>query len=250
MGGKSFTIPCILSRNGCGVKTTTLANSKANAFTLISVKCAKKLSKFLNTPFEKLERPIPVKGYNGQSGTPITSVLRIHLRVDGRRQYNVPFLITDLGHHDVILGRKWLAYLDLWLDVRNQQLIWPTNLPPTPSFIKEIIVTMKRLLETALDPAHQADATRRDQALQKEIELGKISILRRPQTQNASATTSPKPTTTAVNTQPLIALDGFHPLGGGNQNASVRKPWTPKGIERHIELLDQQDNLRKMEYEL
>ena len=114
---KSFTILYILSCNGCEVKTTTLANSKANAFTLLSVKCAKKLSKFLNTPFEKLERPIPVKGYNGQSGTPITSMLRLHLCVDGRRQYNVPFLITDLGHHDAILGRKWLAYLDLWLDV-------------------------------------------------------------------------------------------------------------------------------------
>jgi hypothetical protein len=102
IGGKSFTIPCILSRNGYGVKTTALADSGANAFTLLDAKCAQKISKFLNTPFEKLERPIPVKGYNGQTGKPITSILQIHLSVDGRRQYNVPFLITDLGHYDVI----------------------------------------------------------------------------------------------------------------------------------------------------
>jgi predicted aspartyl protease len=113
MGGKSFTILCILSCNGYGVKTTALADSGANAFTLLNTECAQKISKFLNTPFEKLERPIPVKGYDGRTGKPITSVLRIHLRIDGRRQYNVPFLVTDLGHHDVILGRKWLAYLDL-----------------------------------------------------------------------------------------------------------------------------------------
>src|SRR5271167_2702613 len=113
MGGKSFTIHCTLSRNGYGVKTTALADSGANAFTLLNAKCAQKISKFLNTPFEQLERPIPVKGYNGQAGKPITSILRIHLRVDGRRQYNVPFLVTDLGHHNVILRRKWLAYFNL-----------------------------------------------------------------------------------------------------------------------------------------
>ena len=113
MGGKSFTIPCTLSRNGCGVNTTALTDSGANAFTLLDTKCAKKISEFLNTPIEVLERPVPVKGYNGQMGNPITSILRTHLRVDRRRQYNVPFLITDLGHHDVILGRKWLSYLNL-----------------------------------------------------------------------------------------------------------------------------------------
>ena len=33
MGGKSFTTPCILSRNGHGVKTTALADTGANALT-------------------------------------------------------------------------------------------------------------------------------------------------------------------------------------------------------------------------
>jgi hypothetical protein len=95
-----------------------------------------------------------MKGYNGRMGKPIESILQIHLRINGRRQYNVPFLVIDLGHHDVILGRKWLAYLDLWLDVRNRQLIWPTNLPPTPSFVKEVSVTMDDLLSMTLNPAH------------------------------------------------------------------------------------------------
>jgi hypothetical protein len=120
MGGKSFTIPCTLSCNGCGVNTTALADSRANAFALLDTICAKKISEFLNTPFEQLERPIPIKGYNGRMGKPIASILRIHLHVNGRRQYNVPFLVIDLGHHNVILGRKWLAYLDLWLDIWNR----------------------------------------------------------------------------------------------------------------------------------
>src|SRR5271156_3763083 len=68
IGGKSLTIPCILSCNGYRVKTTALADSRANAFALLNAECTQKISKFLNTPFEKLERPIPVKGYDGRTG--------------------------------------------------------------------------------------------------------------------------------------------------------------------------------------
>ena len=113
MGRKSFTILCTLSCNGCGVNTTALTDFGANAFTLLDTKCAKKILEFLNTPIEVLERPVLVKGYNRQIGNPITSILQTYLQVDRRRQYNVPFLIIDLGHYDVILRRKWLSYLDL-----------------------------------------------------------------------------------------------------------------------------------------
>jgi hypothetical protein len=106
LSGKSFTIPYTLSRNRCRVNTTALANSRANTFALLNTKCARKISEFLNTLIELLDRPMPVKGYNGQMGRPITFILQIHLQVNGRRQYNVPFLVTDLGHYNVILGRK------------------------------------------------------------------------------------------------------------------------------------------------
>ena len=65
LGGKSFTMLCTLFRNGYRVTTTTLANSRANAFALLNIKCAKKITKFLNTPIETLEKLILIKGYNG-----------------------------------------------------------------------------------------------------------------------------------------------------------------------------------------
>ena len=162
LGGKSFTVPCTLIRNGYGVTTTALADSGANAFALLDTKCAKRISEFLNTPIETLEKPILVKGYDGQMGTPITSVFQTHFRINGRQQYNMPFLITDLGSHDAILGREWLAHLNLWLDVRNRRLIWPNDLPPSPSFIKQTTVDIKTLQGPTINLAHQADATRRD----------------------------------------------------------------------------------------
>jgi hypothetical protein len=66
---------CTLFRNGYRVTTTALANSRANAFTPLNIKCVKKITKFLNTPIETLEKPILVKGYNRQIGIPITSIL-------------------------------------------------------------------------------------------------------------------------------------------------------------------------------
>ncbi|OCK88764.1 uncharacterized protein K441DRAFT_737670, partial [Cenococcum geophilum 1.58] len=83
---------------------------------------AVKLADFLNIPIKELPKPISIRGYNGRIGPPIATILRIYLRVNGRRQYNAPFLIIDLGSYNIILGRKWLAYLGLQLDVRSRRL--------------------------------------------------------------------------------------------------------------------------------
>ena len=64
IGGKSFTILYTLLYNRYRVNTTTLANSRVNAFTLLNTKYTRKISKFLNIPLEILERPVPIKGYN------------------------------------------------------------------------------------------------------------------------------------------------------------------------------------------
>jgi hypothetical protein len=66
---------CTLFHNGYRVTTTTLASSRVNTFALLNINCVKKISKFLSTPIEILEKPILVKGYNRQIGTPITSIL-------------------------------------------------------------------------------------------------------------------------------------------------------------------------------
>src|SRR5205814_9530473 len=79
-----------------------------------------------------------------------------------------------------ILGQKWLSFLDLWLDVRNRQLIWPTSLPPTPTFVKEITTSMQNILGRSPDPRHQEDANQRDKKLQEEIQLGRVRLLQCP----------------------------------------------------------------------
>src|SRR5271166_3364782 len=112
------------------------------------------MSRFLNVPLNPLEKPILVKGYNGHVKKPISSILQTNLQVNGQQLYNMPFLVTDLGNYSVILGCKWLLYLNILLDVRNQQLIWPTDLQATPSFVQEITVPLESLLHKDIDDVH------------------------------------------------------------------------------------------------
>jgi len=79
---KSCTISCILFCNGYQMLTSASADLEANAFTLIDTKCAAKLADFLNAPLKELPKPIPIHGYNGLIGQPITNILQIHLQVD------------------------------------------------------------------------------------------------------------------------------------------------------------------------
>jgi hypothetical protein len=137
-------------------------------------------------------------------------------------------------------------------------------MPPTPSFIKEVTVDIKTLLQTTTDPNHQADATRRDQAFEKAIRNRKIRILPRPQVADVLGNTTLQPTVglgaaveddsgyesaRSVETKSTPA-SVFRPPGGRNQIPTVRKSGTPRDIGKHTERIDRRDNLRKMEQEL
>ena len=106
IGGDHLTTTCTIAKNRYSVVSQALIDSRANGFVFIDTLCAVDVAKYLGIKAQRLPHTISVKGYNGQAGEPITRYLRLHLMVDGRRQYNVPLLILDLGAHDLILGRK------------------------------------------------------------------------------------------------------------------------------------------------
>jgi hypothetical protein len=114
-------------------------------------------------------------------------------------------------------------------------------MPPTPSFVKEITVTIRNLLGTTLDLAHQADATRRDRAFEENVRSGKIQILKRAQATStdsaivAACTTCQEAPT--IRTEPTPVL-------------TVCQTQRPALTTRHTERIDQQDRLQKMEREL
>ena len=129
--------------NGYSVSLRTLLDSGANGFAFMNTRCAINIAKFFKLKITPLPQPIPVKGYDSKSRTYVTHILRMYFTIDGRRQFNLPLLILDLGSHDLILGRKWFDYFRVLLDIYNRRFYWPKEIPPTYSAIKKIKLTRK-----------------------------------------------------------------------------------------------------------
>jgi hypothetical protein len=168
MGGKHLTLPCTLSKNGYAVNIKALGDTRANGFSFIDTRFAVDLAKFLNVKAQRLPFTIPIKGYDGKQGNAISHIIRFHFTINGRRQYHHPFLILDLGNHDVILGREWFASFNVLVDCANRCLQWPANQPPSYSVLKEIPVLRSSLVLSPPTKEHQEDAQARDAAIAKE----------------------------------------------------------------------------------
>ena len=131
-----------------------------------------------------------MKSFDGERAEPITDVILLFFAVDEKRFSEQPFLIANLGSHDVIIGRKWLEQQDAWLGVKDRIIKWPDCLPPTESFDRLIPVTQSSLAPQVPDESAQEDADRRDakqaiaerEALQRRVQEPLIvsSILARP----------------------------------------------------------------------
>ena len=125
LGGQGFHVDSQLAYNGLSFPITTLADTGANGYLFIDMKKAIELACFYNIPTEPLRQPTKTRGFSGSAEPQITHAIKLHLIVGGRRLLNQPFLILNLGQHEAIIGRRWFAEHDVWLDVRNQQLMWP-----------------------------------------------------------------------------------------------------------------------------
>jgi hypothetical protein len=84
MGGLYLTIPYSLSYNRYLVNVSSLTNSGVNGFIFINTLLAIDIATFFNLKFQRLPKPISIKGYNGKLGTRITHFLRIHLTINKR----------------------------------------------------------------------------------------------------------------------------------------------------------------------
>ena len=170
MGGKHFTIPCTLSRNGYGVRSSALVDTGANGFAFINRSFATELSKFLSIKPVRIPNSLSIQGYDGKQATTVSHALILHLTIDTRRQTSLPFYILDLGTHDIILGLRWMEYFNIWLNPRQKRLIWPEKedkIAP-PSLHREIIAERQAISSRDIHATHQRDVYARDTALKHE----------------------------------------------------------------------------------
>ena len=151
-----------------------LIDTGATPCSAIHEKVATVLRREWQAPYVPLPEALGVEGYNGQAGNQVTHALILTLQIDGRRFVNTLFLVTNLGHHDLILGRAWLAHQKVLADCANHRLVWPD---PRPSLFDDVAnklathIPMKILARPRkIEPEHQTHAEARDRKLDAEIQ--------------------------------------------------------------------------------
>jgi hypothetical protein len=133
---------------------------------------AEKLAQHFQTHVIPLGQPCAVKGYNSKTAILITHLIRLTLKIQGQIQQNLPFLIMELGKHDVILGQMWLAKHGVLIDCRYHQLLWPEEVSLKDELLsKQDLFIPKSILSRSKEvyPEHQEDTDRRDGLLDQDI---------------------------------------------------------------------------------
>ena len=121
--------------------------------------------------------------------------------VDGRRQLDIPILITNLGRHDLIIKRKWLAKQDVWLDIKNRKLLQPgeKNERAWVAAQHKLIITKKTLAGVPINPDYQKDINRKDRAITAKKKKAPVRILQRPPGKTAANKKINKPRQNTLN---------------------------------------------------
>jgi hypothetical protein len=82
IGGRHFTILCIVLKNKYRVLLTALIDSRVNGFAFISIAYTIDITKFFNLKTQPLTRLIIIKGFNRRQGKPITYILTLYLSLN------------------------------------------------------------------------------------------------------------------------------------------------------------------------
>jgi hypothetical protein len=162
--------------NGRSFSISALCDTGADGSIFIDTALVALLCQQQGLRVQRLERQCPVNGFDGKPARPITHAVILSMCIEGHVHQQVPMLVADLGKHDLILGRIWLAQHDVLLDCRRRRMIWPHE----PTLFEEVcnqvslptpITILKKPIPTSTASTHQADADRRDKLLEQSIDL-------------------------------------------------------------------------------
>lgn len=95
--------------NAKTVNTFAMADSGASEYAFIDPSFAR----YLNLPFDPLQRPIGITAFDGELARSGDITHRVVIRLDiGGHQEKLPCYVTPLGRYPIILGLPWLRHHD------------------------------------------------------------------------------------------------------------------------------------------
>ena len=119
MGGHSITLESSIGINGLAVCLQTLIDDGAIAFLVINSRVVQDIAHYLHLPIRKLPQSFKVKGFDAVVRTVVTQYLSARFMVEQRKFYNTPFVIADIGSHDLIIGKLFLEKFKILVDPAN-----------------------------------------------------------------------------------------------------------------------------------
>ena len=177
MAGNSFTLACTLYKDGIAIQAEALGDTGASGFVFLDSKFALDLCHTFNLKPKRLPQTIYPKGFNGKKGSPITQYLSFNIEIDGRRIYDLPMLIVELGSHDLIIGRNFFDYFHILIDVHYRRLQWPQEFPPSRTYSQTIATYLRsELRPKKVQQQYQLDVFRRDRAIDRDDKRRKDGV--------------------------------------------------------------------------
>jgi len=101
----SFLIPSKIVNNRLSVATRSLIDCGADGYRFIDAEIVKLIASRLGLKKVPIKNPGLVNSFDGGSKQSASHVVFLTLQIDGHRFVNEPFLILNLGKHEVILGK-------------------------------------------------------------------------------------------------------------------------------------------------
>ena len=117
MAGDSFTIPCMLYKDGIAIQVNALGDTGASGYIFLNSSFASDLCCVFRMKPKQLPHLIYPKGFDGKQGSPISQYLSFTIEIDNRRIFNLPMLIVELGSNDMIIGRNFFEYFRVLINV-------------------------------------------------------------------------------------------------------------------------------------
>ena len=74
----------------------------------------------------KVTQPKVVNGYDGWFRQTIDTIVTAHLKIQGRIDCNVLFIVASINQ-DLMIGQKWFACNDVIIDVLRRRLLFPAD---------------------------------------------------------------------------------------------------------------------------
>ena len=93
----------------------------------MNTKLVRVLYNALDIEPQQLAKPKGIKAFNGQKANRITHGVYPYITIDGYSKLTAPFLITDLGAYNIILGYPWMKRHGVSIDCLNNKLVFRIN---------------------------------------------------------------------------------------------------------------------------